>query len=93
MHTSGFSLVNGPIIVSDKTSEGWHDLILYVSGGGAVAFYAKLQFDGASYPINPSMAPALSSEGPVLGMAILADDMALFRGIENTKQERQQVKN
>ena len=49
------SVVKFPIIVSDRTSSGWSDLLVSVSGGGAQPGYRQLKFDGQSYPTNPSM--------------------------------------
>lgn len=47
-----------PIRVSERTSNGWHNLIVHVSGGGMTGHEAELAFDGTSYPSNPSVAPA-----------------------------------
>ena len=48
-----------PIRVLRTKSNGWHDLVIHVQGGGVVHGYdAKLQFDGKSYPISPTVPPA-----------------------------------
>ncbi|MEM9220679.1 MAG: hypothetical protein AAGD25_40975 [Cyanobacteria bacterium P01_F01_bin.150] len=49
------SLVNFPVIVSDRTSAGWNNLLVMVVGGGAQPGYRQMQFDGQSYPTNPSV--------------------------------------
>ena len=65
--------VDNPIVVSDQTTNGWRDLILYVSGGGAAPAYHVLQHSGAAYPENPSVAPMLEEGAVVDGHAYIAD--------------------
>jgi hypothetical protein len=49
-----------PIRVLRATSHGWRNLAVWVQGGGIQpGYYAELQFDGKTYPSNPSMPPAL----------------------------------
>lgn len=49
-----------PIRVLATKSHGWHDLGVWVQGGGIQPGYeAKLSFDGKTYPSNPSMPPAV----------------------------------
>ena len=43
--------------MSQSTSNGWHDLIMPVGGGGAKASSRVLEFNGKRYPGNPSVAP------------------------------------
>ena len=45
-----------PIRVLPEISNGWHDLSVFVAGGGIRGHEARLRFDGKSYPTNPSMA-------------------------------------
>jgi hypothetical protein len=48
-----------PIRVLPTKSHGWHDLAVWVQGGGNPRGYeAELSFDGKSYPSNPSVFPA-----------------------------------
>jgi hypothetical protein len=48
-----------PIRVLSIKTKGWHDLAIWVQGGGIQPGYeADLPFDGKTYPINPSMPPA-----------------------------------
>ncbi|GMQ25295.1 hypothetical protein Aoki45_19770 [Algoriphagus sp. oki45] len=44
-----FSVVKYPAYLDDESSNGWKNLILYSGGANRVA-----QFDGTSYPANPS---------------------------------------
>ena len=59
------SVVNFPVIVSDRTSSGWSDLLVMVSGGGAQPGYRQLKFDGQSYPSNPSIEAMVASTGEI----------------------------
>ena len=55
-----------PIRVLATSSHGWHDIGVWVQGGGIQRGYeAKLQFDGKTYPSNPSSPPALPVAGKV----------------------------
>lgn len=48
-----------PIRVLPIKSHGWHDLGVWVQGGGIQPGYeADLPFDGKNYPSNPSTPPA-----------------------------------
>ncbi|WP_260580478.1 hypothetical protein [Sphingopyxis sp. PET50] len=47
-----------PIEVLETTHNGWHDLSVHISGGGAMPHRAALPFDGKGYPSNASMPPA-----------------------------------
>jgi len=66
---SGFRLVTAisvtrpPIRMSAQTTNGWHNLIVHVSGGGATPHDAELAFDGRTYPSNPSVPPAKPAPG------------------------------
>jgi hypothetical protein len=70
---SHLTLTNNPIIVSHQTTNGWSDLVLYVSGGGAKASYHRLRFTGNSYPENPSVEPALERDAVINGDAYIAN--------------------
>ncbi|MGK0465754.1 hypothetical protein [Clostridium sp.] len=56
---SEFSLVNNPIIISNKKTNGYKDIVMYVSGGGIESFFALMQYNGATYPRNPSIQPKI----------------------------------
>ena len=68
------SLAHAPVIVSANRTNGWADLILYVRGGGiSPGYYAVLQFDGKSYPTNPTVPPAEALRKRVRSTAYLSD--------------------
>ncbi|MCP9221497.1 hypothetical protein MKP08_01880 [Erythrobacter sp. LQ02-29] len=53
-----------PIRVLPETSNGWHDLGVHIAGGGILPGYdVRLRYDGASYPTNPSVPPAVRRRG------------------------------
>jgi hypothetical protein len=64
---SDSSLVRGPITVSSSRTKGWRDLIIEVSGGGAVPGKVTLKFDGSKYPLNPSVQPRLDPNAKIEG--------------------------
>jgi hypothetical protein len=71
-----------PVVVSEQRTSGWNDLVLWQRANppAEASYYALLEFDGPSYPSNPSMDPARLLETPVRGVAYLFDREA--RGIE-----------
>lgn len=70
---SEFSLINPPIFVSNRNTKGWNDLIVRVSGGGAVAAYRVLRFNGSKYPSNPSVQPKVTIAKGSLAAALCSD--------------------
>ena len=70
---SDLTLVNNPIIVSNKKSNGWHNLNLYVSGGGIDRNYHVVRFDGQKYPSNPSLQPKLPTGSKLAGKALISE--------------------
>lgn len=64
---SDSSLVRGPITVSSSRTNGWRNLIITVSGGGAVPGRVALKFDGGKYPLNPSIQPRLDPNANIEG--------------------------
>lgn len=56
------TLVRPPILVSDRTTNGWRDLVIEVAGGGIEAKTVALRFDGASYSPNPSVLEPVQGE-------------------------------
>ncbi|MBO9128803.1 hypothetical protein [Bacillus sp. 165] len=79
---SEFTLVRNPIIISDHKTNGFHDIIMYVSGGGIKPFYAKMKYTNKSYPLNPSIQPRVKSGTKVNGIAIIADDILTNQGVQ-----------
>jgi hypothetical protein len=52
---SRFSVTQLPIRVLETASNGWQDIGVWVEGGGISPGYeARLQFNGSSYPRNPT---------------------------------------
>ncbi|KAJ50129.1 hypothetical protein BD780_004236 [Clostridium tetanomorphum] len=79
---SKVTLVNNPIIITNNFTNGYRDIIMYVSGGGAKEAYSIIKFDGTSYPQNPSLQPKVSPGTKLEGPAIIADDITKNVGIE-----------
>ncbi|MGB6985587.1 MAG: hypothetical protein WBD74_06365 [Candidatus Aquilonibacter sp.] len=53
------TIVQLPVQYLRTTTNGHADLVVLVAGGGILRpYYAKLAFDGRSYPSNPSIPPA-----------------------------------
>lgn len=71
------TITNTPIRILSTKSHGWHDIAVWVQGGGIQPGYeAKLSFNGNKYPSNPSVLPAKPIEGNVAGrLAISNGDM------------------
>lgn len=62
---STIHLTRLPIRVVDKKYHGWYSISVNVSGGGILHPYsAELNFDGKSYPSNPTMPPAVRINEP-----------------------------
>jgi hypothetical protein len=64
------TLMRGPVLVSETTTQGWRDLIVEVSGGGMAAKKVAMKFTGSKYPVNPSTLPPLPQNQPVKGTKI-----------------------
>lgn len=61
-----------PIRVLATKSNGWHDISVFVQGGGIQPGYeAKLSFDGKTYPSNPTVLPAREVVGMVAGLVLV----------------------
>ncbi len=62
---STIRLTRPPIMILNKKYHGWHSISVNVSGGGILHSYsAELNFDGKSYPSNPTMPPAVRINEP-----------------------------
>jgi hypothetical protein len=68
------SLFKEPLIVSERRSNGWKNLISRVRLDAARSTYAVLPFDGRSYPTNPSVPPAQPLQKKEPGTAYLSWD-------------------
>jgi hypothetical protein len=63
-----------PIRVLSTKKNGWHDLSVFVAGGGILPGYnAKLSFDGREYPENPSAPPAVPLRSKSPGKTLIPD--------------------
>lgn len=61
-----------PIRILETKTNGWHDLGVWVQGGGIQPGYeAKLSFDGKSYPGNPTVPPAQRLTAKVKGNIVV----------------------
>lgn len=55
-------LARPPIVVFEGTTNGWHNIGVSVQGGGVQSGYeAALEYNGHSYPSNPTVPPARRS--------------------------------
>ncbi|GBR42687.1 hypothetical protein [Gluconobacter roseus] len=74
---SRMTLVHLPVRVLPHLSKGWHDLEVSYSGklpdGRPALVTSHIRFDGARYPLNPSVPPAEPVERPE-GQIVLAPD-------------------
>lgn len=52
------SVAQTPVWVSPRRTRGWHNLLIGVAGGGMPARVSELEFDGITYPLNPTVPPA-----------------------------------
>jgi len=69
---STISLTRPLIIASQRRAHGWRNLIVFVAGGGILpGYYAELQFDGRTYPENPTVEPAKRVKGQPRGEALI----------------------
>jgi len=67
------TIVHEPIRVLNTKSHGWHDLGVWVQGGGIQPGYeARLSFDGTTYPSNPSVPPAQPLTETVKGKVVVS---------------------
>jgi hypothetical protein len=79
---SAISLARNPIIVSEHQTQGWKDLIMFVSGGGIQpGYYVVLQFNGQQYPENPTIAPAKPLDYRAKGIAYVVGNGTVRSGI------------
>ncbi len=77
------TLVQTPFTVSENQTQGWRDLVLEVSGGGATPATVALQFDGQEYPLNPSTLEPLPADSEIAGSEVFSGT-ADFRPIGDT---------
>lgn len=66
------SVSRPPIVAAETRTNGWRDLVVSVSGGGAQSGQALLAFDGTAYPGNPTVAPAQALGEAPPGTVVIA---------------------
>jgi hypothetical protein len=73
-------ITNLPICMLATKSHGWHDISVWVQGGGVRNPYeAELRFDGKRYPISPFVHPAR----PLVGKT--KRELVIFNNSKNAK--------
>jgi hypothetical protein len=71
---SRITITRPPIRVLEMKSNGWHDLTVWVQGGGIRPGYeADLPFDGESYATNPTVSPAHRLTPKTAGRTVISD--------------------
>jgi hypothetical protein len=66
------TITRPPIRVLTTKSNGWHDISVWVQGGGIQPGYeAELPFDGKTYPSNPSVPPARRIVQEIAGEVVI----------------------
>jgi hypothetical protein len=69
---SDLTVTRPPIRVLKTKAKGWHDLGVWVQGGGIQPGYeAELMFNGKMYPRNPSVPPAIKSPKDAKGNILI----------------------
>lgn len=70
-----FTVASNPIMISKQMTNGWHDIILNMTGSEEQPGRKLMQYDGNAYP-DPSDATIMADDEHVGGTAIIADDFA-----------------
>lgn len=78
---SKFTNLRTPIIISNKTTHGWKDIILEVSGGGSPSGKVVMKFNGKKYPLNPTTQMLLPKDTKIDGVEIISDNLMENNGI------------
>lgn len=73
---SRHTLVNSPILVTSQRTSGWKNLVFLASGGGAKPAYNLMRFNGRTYPLNPSVQPAVPANSTLTGIGLFADSFS-----------------
>src|SRR5579864_4391303 len=79
---TNITITRPPIRVLSRSSHGWHNLAVWVQGGGIQPGYeAELRFDGKTYPRNPTVPPARPLVSGVAGEVVISSsavEIALY---------------
>ncbi|XWK90197.1 MAG: hypothetical protein U7127_09145 [Phormidium sp.] len=73
---SRHTLVNPPILVTPQRNSGWKNLVFLTSGGGTKREYNLMRFNGRTYPLNPSVQPAVPANTILTGIGLFADSLS-----------------
>ncbi len=65
------SLFQPPLVVAERRSNGWKNLVARVRIDAGHGGFAELPYDGRTYPSNPSVPPAMPLRRPEPGTAVL----------------------
>lgn len=69
---SNIRISRPPIRMLDNVSHGWHSIGVWVVGGGIQNGYeAQLDFNGKSYPTNPSTVPVKRKSETAVGELVI----------------------
>jgi hypothetical protein len=68
------TLIPPPLLASNARTKGWRDLVVEVSGGGMAPKKVALKFNGSTYPLNPSVQPALPKNTCVSGETVFKNE-------------------
>lgn len=85
---SEIGLTRLPIIVTERRTNGWKDLIILTVGGGARANYWLVRFNGRTYPENSGIGSEVPSNSTVTGRAFMSETRG-FSGIALQPQDSQ----
>lgn len=78
---SSISNADSPVVVSERRTNGWNDLISCITGGGTDNVYAQLSFDGQGYPDNVSAGSTVNTL-EINGTAYLTYNTRFNQGIQ-----------
>jgi|GEM_PF-1371463 len=76
-----FTAVQTPILVLDRKTAGWQDLVFLVSGDAVTPRYSLVQFNGQTYADSPARQPTIPPNTHLRGTAVLADPLRLTNGL------------
>ena len=69
-----FTVMDLPLLLSKKTTNGWKDIICYSNGKNRL-----LKFDGKKYPSNASTAPEAKDTGSTSSLLTMQEDQTWHR--------------
>ncbi|WP_448574114.1 hypothetical protein [Trichothermofontia sp.] len=76
-----FIAVHVPILVLDRKTRGWNDLVFFISEGDSPPRYKRVQFDGQTYANQPATESDIPPHTSLRGTAILANPIRLTNGL------------